>query len=379
MTGMARKVGHHLRRQPRRRGGLLAVRLEDGAAHAAEARVQRRVDDVHVPLALVRLLVMMQVDHPGQHVLGLLRPASASSLRVEAASRQRQRRDGDDAARARISATDSLDTMLMDAPDAAEYTRVSSDPRRPDMLRRQAAIALLVLCTAGVAHTQQAAREQKPVKEHTFDLETSYIRMPLPPGDEKYGRLDGYRMKEHVRAITAITRKYHESGERYWGRLPGSQADVDTEAIHRRAVPRIRTGGRDAARQPVAAVARHRLELHGDRQRHDADADVHLSGGRHVQHAGRGRHPRDRLGRPGHRARLRRPRRQGQAGVPAQRPAAQRVPGDGAFERRDAARGAEGRRRRARQRQHSRQRHPDVRLGAEGADVLDRHQRRRGS
>ena len=28
------------------------------------------------------------------------------------------------------------------------------------MLRRQAAIALLVLCTAGVAHTQQAAREQ---------------------------------------------------------------------------------------------------------------------------------------------------------------------------------------------------------------------------
>ena len=42
-------------------------------------------------------------------------------------------------------------------------------------------------------------------------------------------RLDGYRMKEHVRAITAITRKYHEAGERYWGRLPGSKADVDTE------------------------------------------------------------------------------------------------------------------------------------------------------
>ena len=48
------------------------------------------------------------------------------------------------------------------------------------MLKRQAAIALLVLCSAPAAHTQQAAREQKPVKEHTFDLETSYIRMPLP-------------------------------------------------------------------------------------------------------------------------------------------------------------------------------------------------------
>ena len=98
------------------------------------------------------------------------------------------------------------------------------------MWKRQAAIALLVLCSAPAAHTQQAAREQKPVKEHTFDLETSYIRMPLPPGDEKYGALDGYRMKEHVRAITAITRKFHESGAKYWGRLPGSQADVDTEA-----------------------------------------------------------------------------------------------------------------------------------------------------
>ena len=77
------------------------------------------------------------------------------------------------------------------------------------MLKRHAAVALLLLCTSGVVHTQQAAREQKPVKEHTFDLESSYIRMPLPPGDEKYGALDGYRMKEHVRAITAITRKHH--------------------------------------------------------------------------------------------------------------------------------------------------------------------------
>jgi hypothetical protein len=97
------------------------------------------------------------------------------------------------------------------------------------MLTRPAAVALLVLCASGVAHTRQAAREQKPVKEHTFDLESSYIRMPLPPGDEKYGRLDGYRMKDHVRAITAITRKYHDAGERYWGRLPGSKADSDTE------------------------------------------------------------------------------------------------------------------------------------------------------
>ena len=97
------------------------------------------------------------------------------------------------------------------------------------MWTRQAAIALLVLAAASVVHTQQPARQRPPVKEHTFDLESSYIRMPLPAGDETYGRIDGYRMKQHVRAITAITRKHHEAGERYWGRLPGSKADVETE------------------------------------------------------------------------------------------------------------------------------------------------------
>ena len=117
------------------------------------------------------------------------------------------------------------------------------------MVKRCAAAALLVFCTAAVVHTQQAAREQKPVKEHTFDLESSYIRMPLPPGDEKYGAIDGYRMKEHVRAITAITRRHHEGGERYWGRLPGSKADVETEQY---IAARFRDYGLAVEMQPVA-------------------------------------------------------------------------------------------------------------------------------
>src|SRR5688572_2094932 len=139
--------------------------------------------------------------------------------------------------------------MLIDAPRPAEYTRVSSHLRRPVMVKRQAAAALLVFCAAAVVHTQQGGREQKPVKEHTFDLESSYIRMPLPPGDEKYGALDGYRMKEHVRAITAITRKHHEAGERYWGRLPGSKADAETEQY---IAARFRDYGLAVEMQPVA-------------------------------------------------------------------------------------------------------------------------------
>jgi len=97
------------------------------------------------------------------------------------------------------------------------------------MLKRPIAVALFVLCAAAVAHPQQQAREQKPVKEHKFDLESSYVRMPLPPGDEKYGRIDGYRLKEHVKALTAMARKYHAAGERYWGRLPATKADAEAE------------------------------------------------------------------------------------------------------------------------------------------------------
>ena len=41
------------------------------------------------------------------------------------------------------------------------------------------------------------------MKEHTFDLETSYIRIPPSAEDQKYARINGERLKEHVRALGA--------------------------------------------------------------------------------------------------------------------------------------------------------------------------------
>ncbi len=105
------------------------------------------------------------------------------------------------------------------------------------MLKRQAGlVAAFVLATCAV-DAQQTAQQKLPVKEHTFDLETSYLRMPLQPGDEKYGRIDGFRLKEHVNAITGITRRWHESGAKYLGpiaRVAGGRAD---RGIYRRPLP----------------------------------------------------------------------------------------------------------------------------------------------
>ncbi len=97
------------------------------------------------------------------------------------------------------------------------------------MLKPQACIVLFALVTAGVAAEPQRGAPPAPVKEHAFELESSYISMPLAQGDEKYGRIDGKRLKQHVLALTVIARKHHEAGERFWGRLPGSKAGAEAE------------------------------------------------------------------------------------------------------------------------------------------------------
>lgn len=97
------------------------------------------------------------------------------------------------------------------------------------MLKLGTSFVLFAVVAAGAIAQAQRGAPPPPVKEHTFDLESSYIRMPLGAGDEKYGRIDGNRLKDHVRALTAIARKHHEAGERYWGRLPGSKADAEAE------------------------------------------------------------------------------------------------------------------------------------------------------
>ena len=240
------------------------------------------------------------------------------------------------------------------------------------MLKAQASLVVLALVAAGAVAQAQRGAPRPEVKPHTFDIESSYIRMPLPAGDERYGPIDGYRMKEHVRALTAIARTHHEAGERYWGRLLGSKADAEAEEYIAAKFREVRARRPYAAGQPGAAVAGHRLEPDRGRQRRHAHADLRIPRTRLREHAGRWPRPRGRLGRLRLGARLRWSGRHGQTGVPAQRPASQRLPGDGSFHRGRAARRGEGRRRGTRQRQHPRKRHELVRRGPEGAHLLVR-------
>src|SRR5262245_64506867 len=92
------------------------------------------------------------------------------------------------------------------------------------------AAAVVVSAQQPLAPGVQRAREN-PVTMHPHDLEASYIRMPLPAGQEKYGKLDGTRMKTFVNEITAVSRKSRDDGELLWGRQAGTKYDDMVEGI----------------------------------------------------------------------------------------------------------------------------------------------------
>src|SRR5204863_3259531 len=51
----------------------------------------------------------------------------------------------------------------------------------------------------------------------------------LAAADQKYGRLDGNRMRQFVDDIAAISRKSRDEGIKYWGRIAGTKTDLETE------------------------------------------------------------------------------------------------------------------------------------------------------
>lgn len=115
---------------------------------------------------------------------------------------------------------------------------------------RGAALAAAIVVGAGgfVLHAQRGGAPQPPVRPHTNDVNATSTRLPLAPADQKYAALDGARMKTFVNDITAISRKSHDEGVKYWGRIAGSKADAEMEEY---AAKRFREAGlQDVRMQP---------------------------------------------------------------------------------------------------------------------------------
>jgi len=79
--------------------------------------------------------------------------------------------------------------------------------------------------------------------------DSEYPIVPLKPGQEAYKDVDGYRIKEDLKKLTAFSLMSLDAGDLYWGRIPGSrfhQMAMDFMAAEYQKL------GLEIRRQPVA-------------------------------------------------------------------------------------------------------------------------------
>jgi len=70
-----------------------------------------------------------------------------------------------------------------------------------------------------------AGRGAPPAPVAVFKLEDNFLQWRLLPSEKQYEAIDGKRLMETVRAYTAISRKYRDSGHpQFWGRIIGSRS-----------------------------------------------------------------------------------------------------------------------------------------------------------
>ena len=62
--------------------------------------------------------------------------------------------------------------------------------------------------------------------------DSEYPVYPLKPGQEAYADVDGYRIKENIKKITAFSLMSLDAGELYWGRIPGTKYHKLGHGLH---------------------------------------------------------------------------------------------------------------------------------------------------
>lgn len=96
-------------------------------------------------------------------------------------------------------------------------------------------IGCVAVCAAAIARMEAQGRAgappKPPVTKHPHDLDASYIRMPLPPGEQQYGKIDGDHLKGFLREVVGVSEKSKADGEPLWGRIAGTKYDDMVEGI----------------------------------------------------------------------------------------------------------------------------------------------------
>jgi len=100
------------------------------------------------------------------------------------------------------------------------------------MILGGAIAAMLLPAGASLGQMRPGAKVEKPYgmglprdMDKLLIDDKDYPEFPLKADQQAYKDLDGYRIKETIKKITAISLKSLDEGNQYWGRITGTKAD----------------------------------------------------------------------------------------------------------------------------------------------------------
>jgi hypothetical protein len=103
----------------------------------------------------------------------------------------------------------------------------------PNSRLKSIGLALLFVVSTTGTTTGQPQPPQTPKRQPLLDQaghvkEDQYIVPDLPDAEKAYARIDGVKMKALVNEVVAISRKSRDDGNKYWGRIAGTQYEAMT-------------------------------------------------------------------------------------------------------------------------------------------------------
>jgi len=85
------------------------------------------------------------------------------------------------------------------------------------------------LFTAGTSRAQDARPRPAP-KGKISGVPARPLDWRLPPNaDKSYDAIDGRRLHRYVEELAAISEKYRDAGNQWWGRIPGMPSGTESQ------------------------------------------------------------------------------------------------------------------------------------------------------
>ena len=88
----------------------------------------------------------------------------------------------------------------------------------------------ILLFVAGTSRAQDPQARRPAPKGKISTVPARSLDWPLPANvDKSYDAIDGRRLHAYVEELAAISRKYRDAGNQWWGRIPGMPSGTESQ------------------------------------------------------------------------------------------------------------------------------------------------------